>query len=509
LAGQVTVGKLGDQNDPANLNQEGDLPTKRKDGKLGWDGDTFDIYSTEDGKDKYISARGDVHFHAGSNSEYWLVVWDNDKKQYVVKVFSEDMHANPNAQCKETFYVDDMTNLKISFDIDPSHIQFDDNADGSANLADPSDPDQHKINNADPHGKKLSFDAGQGTAATDSKNPNPDPDVPSKDGGKTLTYNSKADPSFTNYFDDPNATDGDDTVKYEITASGKVTLTPAAQDDHFTVTKSTDGQWYTVTAEGSDSSGNKKKIIYQIDATKVSNIEFDNIDPKSSVDLSALSDDDKAKFVTADGKPIEDAQGAQLGSDALPDNIKNLLKATGATFDKFIAAYKNHYPNDFAHADTNGDGNVDPQEFADALKHGLIQPFPPSDWNENTMNPLFALLGDLDGQFSDAMSTVQNAYFGPKKEGDDWRTGDAAGPAIEGLSQAGPRLAVLLGKLYPDKTFTAPDYSHGPAVQNCINWKDSQGHQGGFTFTKSWWGDDVPGVYITNSLDFIGFDHQV
>jgi len=149
---QVTTGTVGTD---AESELMGDQPTKRKDDKMGYDGSSFEIYPPGNGEDYYVSARNDVFFHASSNTEFWTVEWDNAKNQYVIKVYDNAAH---DGDPINTYFVDDMTNLKVSFDIDPTHIEFKGVLKGA---------DAHTLSTTNEHAKKLSFDttAGGGDAA--------------------------------------------------------------------------------------------------------------------------------------------------------------------------------------------------------------------------------------------------------------------------------------------------------------------------------------------------------
>src|SRR5262249_236516 len=161
-------------------------------------------------------ARKDVTFHAGSNSEYWTVAWDEAKKEYVVKVYDSKEDYDAKKEPNEIFHMDDMTNLKATFDIDPTHLEI------LPPLCDGKD--NHKFNTTDTHAKKLTFDKSAEDPNKGDEKKILGEEATSVTKGAIFTtgvYDKNPNPTFKNNFDFE-----DNWYMSEVSASGTVTINP-------------------------------------------------------------------------------------------------------------------------------------------------------------------------------------------------------------------------------------------------------------------------------------------
>jgi len=200
------VAKGGIDSTETGTKLQGDQPITRQDGKKGYDGKSAEIYGGGKDKELWVSLREEAHFHASSNTEFWTVEWDEKNKQYLIKVYGDSEHKN----LLNTYHMDDMTDLKATFDIDPSHIEFK----GSLGTGEGG----HEINTDNPHGAKLSLDnkVDDSQSAADSSGDTP-PDAGSVKGGKA-TYSESSDVDLHADFEDKKIKDS------IIIAPGKFTL---------------------------------------------------------------------------------------------------------------------------------------------------------------------------------------------------------------------------------------------------------------------------------------------
>jgi len=335
-------------------------PFNRTDGKPGWDGPQAEIYSGSDlqDKEKQVSVRNVANFHASSNTEYWSVGFNGS--QFVITVYGNatDAQATPPdpSKAKETFFMDDMTNLKASFDIDPNHIFFQGVLAGGS----PAGTDSHSVNTADPHGAKLSVFGSDGKASApagqgqDALNPNYPKEtgesVPHNVNGSDAYYDQDSKVSIHTYYD------GSVKNNY-ITAQDSVDIYPATQADQ-------------VTAEyvpAGDSTG-KIKLTYSYHDASGDKSETYIIDKATSIYPHVAS-------LTGEAANDPKIKVGGVSSSDYPDWLKNLSK--GNSTDKIISALKS--------------AGYSYNSIADLVKDTA---FPPSPPDSKIIKFLFELNGE-------------------------------------------------------------------------------------------------------------------
>jgi hypothetical protein len=314
LGAQVTKGDINSAT--LNAQVQGDSPSKRRDGKLGWDGDSFNIYSTEDGRDKYISARSSVAFHASSNSEFWTVAWDDSANQYVVRVYgnAQDAKDGDPKKAKETFHMDDMTNLKASIDIDPSHVFFTGVLSGDAAGAPSND-----LNSSNTHAQKLSIGTNAASPSVDLPK---DATPPDQVQGTTATWNS---------WQNVNAYAKDGYQDHEITAPGTVTLHGFSYGDTFEIKDYQAGppQTWKIVLHKDGKVNPTTDETFNITGGSNTTVTLDAMDASSIVDSNGKPEADSTKLgsiiVGANGQAGgSNSSGMDTSSDTLPSDTSNI-----------------------------------------------------------------------------------------------------------------------------------------------------------------------------------------
>jgi hypothetical protein len=387
-----------------------------------------------------------VNFHASSNTEYWTVEWKDGK--YVVSVF--DNSDTKNSKPKETFFMDDMKNLKASFDIDQNHIFF------IGNLADPSDPEGHTINTSDDHGKKLSLDEGSGSTTTTHKpgeplhpgDTPPDPNSVSK-GEATWTGGS----SNVEIHADP--TDGVNT--YHVSTTGNLLLHGATPNDKVNVSEVKDG-FRTITFTSPDGTTKTFVITCQPD--------------KGPLKIIIDSASDKMSGQGVDNVSL--GNSLEAGSAEFKDLMQALEDATGADEEAVLKQIRKFFPQ-FKNYDSiskggNGDGKLELSELEKAYQAGE---FPPSKPDQNLIMFFYALDGDF-----------QKAVDGITLEPNMAQMRVATAKLVEGLSALYPDVTVraanpeAVGKdwmlandiLFGDRKFHFTNESDNPPKSIVFQW---------------------------------------
>ncbi|MBL7685601.1 MAG: hypothetical protein JNK65_06175, partial [Deltaproteobacteria bacterium] len=259
LASKVTAIGLDEAGETETL---GDPPTKMDAGTRVYDGSSFTIAPVQTGTDKKtnVMASGDVSIIPNSNSEYYTLEYvATDPSHYELKVYAskEDKTAG---KVKETITMDAQLLDHLNLGMDPSRIEF------LGGLKDPADA-HNPLAGAD-GADKISFgETSEASGSGQAVNKNhPEDTPPSQVATDTATYDDSADVSLTNYFDGK-------VTKYDITASGTVTLNANKQSDKFSVSYDEVSKMFTITATGKDSKGVTKTITYKVSADQVDKID--------------------------------------------------------------------------------------------------------------------------------------------------------------------------------------------------------------------------------------------